>query len=161
MLKSITNIWKFYLPDNKNEPSWKFRKYSYIKYLECRRAHKNTRAQLIENILTFQKKITAMATSMREPWLMENGNVKVLTRERHGRTAQNMSSSSLRKKSDMALVSRVPCSCLRKFLANLQVVILGTKLSVLFPAIPLAIIAHYFGFGKVNLHSFLLLLDHF
>ncbi|KAK1398250.1 Vacuolar cation/proton exchanger [Heracleum sosnowskyi] len=90
-----------------------------------------------------------MATSTtREPWLLENGNVKVLTREKHGRTAQNMSTSSLRKKSDMTLVSKVPISFLRLFLANLQEVILGTKLSVLFPAIPLAIIAHYCGFGK-------------
>lgn len=93
-----------------------------------------------------------MATSTtREPWLMENGNVKVLTREKHGRTAQNMSTSSLRKKSDMTLVSKVPISFLRQFLANLQEVILGTKLSVLFPAIPLAIVAHYCGFGKVSL----------
>lgn len=87
--------------------------------------------------------------STTEPWLLENGNVKVLTREiRHGRTAHNMSSSSLRKKSDLALVSKVPFSLVRKFLTNLQEVILGTKLSVLFPAIPLAIVGHYYGFGR-------------
>ncbi|KAH7553835.1 hypothetical protein JRO89_XS12G0063900 [Xanthoceras sorbifolium] len=84
-----------------------------------------------------------------EPWLLENGNVKRLSREtRHGRTAHNMSSSSLRKKSDLTLVSKVRCGCLRHLLANLQEVILGTKLSVLFPAIPLAIIAQCYGFGR-------------
>lgn len=85
---------------------------------------------------------------------MENGTVKGLTKERHGKTLHNMSSSSLRKKSDMTLVSKVPISCLRLFLANLQEVILGTKLSILFPAIPLAIIAHYCNFGKVSLFIF-------
>ncbi|PON92677.1 Sodium/calcium exchanger membrane region [Trema orientale] len=87
--------------------------------------------------------------SNQEPWLLENGNLKGLSKEiRHGRTAHNMSSSSLRKKSDLKLVSKVPCSLLRRFLANLQEVILGTKLSVLFPAIPLAIVAQCFGFGR-------------
>ncbi|KAM7526479.1 hypothetical protein LguiA_016381 [Lonicera macranthoides] len=93
------------------------------------------------------------STTTTEPWLMENGAVKGLSRETrhghgHGRTAHNMSSSSLRKKSDMTLVSKVPCRLLRKFLANVQEVILGTKLFVLFPAIPLAIIAHHYGFSR-------------
>lgn len=84
-----------------------------------------------------------------EPWILENGNVKGLSKEiRHARTAHNMSSSSLRKKSDLALVSKVPCGLLRLFLANLQEVILGTKLSVLFPAIPLAILADCYHFGR-------------
>ncbi|KAF5471543.1 hypothetical protein F2P56_008324 [Juglans regia] len=85
-----------------------------------------------------------------EPWLLENGNPKSLSKEimRHGRTAHNMSSSSLRKKSDLTLVSRVPYACLRRLLANLQEVILGTKLFVLFPAIPLAILANCYGFGR-------------
>ncbi|KAL5550422.1 hypothetical protein UlMin_000598 [Ulmus minor] len=86
--------------------------------------------------------------SNQEAWLLENGK-KALSREtRHGRTAHNMSSSSLRKKSDLKLVHKVPCALLRAFLANLQEVILGTKLSVLFPAIPLAIAAECFGFGR-------------
>ncbi|KAK3226146.1 hypothetical protein Dsin_006008 [Dipteronia sinensis] len=91
-----------------------------------------------------------MASTMTEPWLLENGNVKGLSREvtRHGRTAHNMSSSSLRKKSDLTLVSKVRWGCLRLLLTNIQEVILGTKLSVLFPAIPLAIVAHRFGFGR-------------
>ncbi|KAJ0089170.1 hypothetical protein Patl1_31728 [Pistacia atlantica] len=84
-----------------------------------------------------------------EPLLLENGNLKGLSKEnRHGRTAHNMSSSSLRKKSDLTLVSKVPRNFLRKSLANLQEVFLGTKLSVLFPAIPVAIIAHCYGFGR-------------
>ncbi|XP_047330320.1 vacuolar cation/proton exchanger 3-like [Impatiens glandulifera] len=37
---------------------------------------------------------------------------------------------------------------LMTFLANLQKVILGTKLSLLFPAIPLAIAAQYYGLGR-------------
>lgn len=87
--------------------------------------------------------------SNQEPWLLENGNPKGLTKEhRSGRTAHNRSSSSLRKKSDRTLVSKIPCSLLRQFLLNLQEVILGTKLSVLFPAIPAAIVADSFGFGR-------------
>ncbi|KAF0918176.1 hypothetical protein E2562_023115 [Oryza meyeriana var. granulata] len=66
-----------------------------------------------------------------------------------GRTAHNMSSSSLRKKSDVALVRKVPVAPLRPVLANLQEVFLGTKLAVLFPAVPLAIAAQCFRFGQV------------
>ncbi|XP_059667983.1 vacuolar cation/proton exchanger 3 [Cornus florida] len=93
--------------------------------------------------------------SLTEPWLLENGNAKGLSKETrhghghsHGRTAHNMSSSSLRKKSDLSLVSKVPCGLVRNVLANLQEVILGTKLSVLFPAIPLAILAQCYGFAS-------------
>ncbi|KDP24456.1 hypothetical protein JCGZ_25020 [Jatropha curcas] len=87
--------------------------------------------------------------SMQEPCLLENGNVKLLSKEmRHGRTAHNMSSSSLRKKSDLTLVSKLRCGLLRNLLTNLQEVILGTKLSVLFPAIALAIAAKCYGFGR-------------
>ncbi|PON92648.1 Calcium/proton exchanger CAX [Trema orientale] len=90
-----------------------------------------------------------MASNQLEPWLLENGSIKVLSKEmRHGRMAHNMSSSSLRKKFELKLVSKVPCSLLRRFLANLQEVIFGTKLSLLFPAIPLAIAAECYGFGR-------------
>jgi Ca2+:H+ antiporter len=41
------------------------------------------------------------------------------------------------------------------FLTNLQEVILGTKLAVLFPAIPLAIAADYYKFGRVSSSFFL------
>ncbi|KAJ8753885.1 hypothetical protein K2173_000139 [Erythroxylum novogranatense] len=87
--------------------------------------------------------------SIQEQCLSENGNIKGLSKEiRHGRTAQNMSSSSLRKKSDLKLISRVRYGLVRLLLTNLQEVILGTKLSVLFPAIAFAIVADCYGFGK-------------
>ncbi|RRT72158.1 hypothetical protein B296_00000560, partial [Ensete ventricosum] len=96
---------------------------------------------------------------------MEAGNLKgggggVLGKEvhhGHGRTAHNMSSSSLRKKSDLSLVSKVRCSPLRALLANLQEIFLGTKLFVLFPAVPLAIAANYFHFGRAWLFALSLL----
>ncbi|XP_042381602.1 vacuolar cation/proton exchanger 3-like isoform X1 [Zingiber officinale] len=69
-------------------------------------------------------------------------------KEVHGRTAHNMSSSSLRKKSDLTLLSKVRCGLLRDLLANLQEIFLGTKLFVLFLAIPLAIVANYCHFGR-------------
>ncbi|XP_011077566.1 vacuolar cation/proton exchanger 3-like [Sesamum indicum] len=88
-----------------------------------------------------------MAASPHEAWLLENGNIKLLSKEMRyssaARTAHNMSSSSLRKKSDRSLVSKVRVGFLRAFLGNLQEVLLGTKLSLLFLAIPLAIIAKY------------------
>ncbi|PON62993.1 Calcium/proton exchanger CAX [Parasponia andersonii] len=64
------------------------------------------------------------------------------------RTPQNMSSSLLRKKSDPILVSKVRFQMLRAFLTNLQEVILGTKLALLFPAIPLAVAADFYHFGR-------------
>ncbi|KAK8514457.1 hypothetical protein V6N12_009163 [Hibiscus sabdariffa] len=64
------------------------------------------------------------------------------------RTAQNRSNSFMRKKSDPMLVSTIRFQMLRLFLANLQEVILGTKLAVLFPAIPLAIAADYYKFER-------------
>ncbi|XP_073277925.1 vacuolar cation/proton exchanger 3-like [Primulina huaijiensis] len=86
---------------------------------------------------------------MAEASAMENGNIKGLSKDmRHGRTAHNMSSSSLRNKSDLTLVNRVRVGFLRSFLANLQEVLLGTKLSVLFLAIPFAIVAQYRHFGN-------------
>ena len=90
-----------------------------------------------------------MGSHQQEPWLLENGKPRVLTKEtRHGRSAHRMSSTSLRKKSSRTLVSKVPCATLRNFLSNLQEVILGTKLSILIPAIPAAIVAECFGFGR-------------
>lgn len=101
--------------------------------------------------------------SIAEPWGIstesENANAtpKGLSRElRHGKTAHNMSSSSLRKKSDLRLIQKVPCKTLKNVLSNLQEVILGTKLTVLFLAIPLAVIADYYHYGRVS-SSFVLL----
>ncbi|KAK2641114.1 hypothetical protein Ddye_022877 [Dipteronia dyeriana] len=66
-----------------------------------------------------------------------------------GKTAQNVSSSMVRKKSDPVLVpSNVRFRLFRQFLANLQEVVLGTKLALLFPAIPLAIVADSYKFGR-------------
>ena len=90
-----------------------------------------------------------MGSHQQEPWLLENGKPRVLTKEnRHGRSAHSMSSTSLRKKSSRTLVSKLPCATLRSILLNLQEVILGTKLSILIPAIPAAIIAECYGFGR-------------
>ncbi|XP_015873735.3 vacuolar cation/proton exchanger 3 [Ziziphus jujuba] len=64
------------------------------------------------------------------------------------RTPLTMSSSLLRKKSDPILVSKVRFQILSDFLTNLQEVILGTKLALLFPAIPLAVVANFYHFGR-------------
>lgn len=94
---------------------------------------------------------------MTEPWsVAENGNPSITakgsSRElRLGRTAHNMSSSSLRKKSDLRVIQKVPYKGLKDFLSNLQEVILGTKLAILFPAIPAAIICTYCGVSQVHI----------
>lgn len=67
-----------------------------------------------------------------------------------GRTAQNISASLVRKKSDPMLLSKVRFQTVRVFLANIQEVIIGTKLCLLFPAIPLAILAECYEFGRVS-----------
>lgn len=66
------------------------------------------------------------------------------------RTAHNMSSSSLRKKSDLALLRKVPFAPLRRLLDNLQEVLLATKLALLFPAVLLALAARIFQFGQAT-----------
>lgn len=84
---------------------------------------------------------------------MENGDSKGLIVDKdlsNGRTPQNVSSSILRKKSDPMLVSNIRFKMVRQFLANLQQVLLGTKLAVLFPAVPLAIVADFYNFGRVS-----------
>lgn len=88
-------------------------------------------------------------------WNLENGTSKgpgLNNRHRHnhshGRTAHSMSATSLRKKSDLAIFHKIRIGFIKHFFANLQEVILGTKLSVLFPAIPLAIIAQVYHFGR-------------
>ncbi|KAI7733156.1 hypothetical protein M8C21_022152 [Ambrosia artemisiifolia] len=87
-----------------------------------------------------------MSSPPMEPWLLENGSIKQLTRTTngHGRTAHNMSSSSLRKKSEMTLISKLPSSLLKVLLSNIHEVIFGTKLSFLFIAVPVAVAAHHF-----------------
>ncbi|KAL6884551.1 hypothetical protein ACP4OV_010487 [Aristida adscensionis] len=90
----------------------------------------------------------------RKPALPDGGGLRQARMGPHGhsahaRTAHNMSSSSLRKKSDASLVRKVPFAPLRPVLANLQEVFLGTKLALLFPAVPLAIAAQLAHFGQV------------
>jgi len=65
-------------------------------------------------------------------------------------TADNLSFSSLRNKSNQGLVAHTVSSLFRQLLINLQVVILGTKVWLLFLAIPLAIMAQYLGYGRVS-----------
>ncbi|XP_058198844.1 vacuolar cation/proton exchanger 3-like [Rhododendron vialii] len=82
---------------------------------------------------------------------LENGELLKKGKEENlavGRTAQNISASLVRKKSDPMLVSKVRFQMVRVFLANIQEVILGTKLCLLFPAIPLAILAECYEFGR-------------
>ncbi|KAJ1283938.1 hypothetical protein BS78_03G165800 [Paspalum vaginatum] len=84
----------------------------------------------------------------------EAGGLRAARHGPHGlsataRTAHNMSASALRKRSDASLVRKVPFEPLRPLLANLQEVFLGTKLAVLFPAVPLAIAAQCASFGQV------------
>lgn len=80
-----------------------------------------------------------------------NGNAKEMpARHLAHRTAHNMSSSSLRKKSDLALLRKVPCATLRRLLDNFQEVLLATKLALLFPAVLLALAARIFQFGQVT-----------
>lgn len=68
--------------------------------------------------------------------LLENGNLKGTSRTEeevhHGMTVS------------------VQNGKVRRVLSNLQVVLLGTKLSVLLPTIPLSFVAVYCGFGKVS-----------
>ncbi|KAI4368889.1 hypothetical protein MLD38_017396 [Melastoma candidum] len=59
-----------------------------------------------------------------------------------------LATSVPRKTSNSMLVSNLRFRTFRRVLANLREVILGTKLSVLFPAIPLAIAAKIHGFGS-------------
>ncbi|XP_056166215.1 vacuolar cation/proton exchanger 3-like isoform X2 [Syzygium oleosum] len=102
-----------------------------------------------------------------EPWNLENGgtngaDMKGLDKEASfadRRAPHNTSASSvLRKKSDPMLVpAKVRFLVLRQVLANLQEVILGTKLAILFPAIPLAVVADLYKFGRAWIFALSLL----
>lgn len=87
-----------------------------------------------------------------DPATMENGN-KSCNKElanRIGLTNMASASSSLRKRSDIALLSKVKHPVLKQILANLQEVVLGTKLAIFFLSIPIAIAAKHFKFGRVS-----------
>ncbi|NP_001347626.1 Vacuolar cation/proton exchanger 1a-like [Zea mays] len=101
--------------------------------------------------------------SMRK-YASEAGGLRAARQGPHGRsltarTAHSMSTTALRTKSKSAasLLRRVPFAPLRPVLANLQEVFLGTKLAVLFPAVPLAIAAQCAHFGQVWVFSLSLL----
>ncbi|KAG7553733.1 Sodium/calcium exchanger membrane region [Arabidopsis suecica] len=77
--------------------------------------------------------------------LLENGGGESdkPTTEMSRRVRRTVSASSLiRKRSDLKLISRVRWEFLRRILTNLREVLLGTKLFILFPAVPLAVVAH-------------------
>lgn len=93
-----------------------------------------------------------------EAWNVENGIVNDSSNEpRLIKTAHSLSYSSLRKRSDPSLLSNTGSSLLRQFLINLQEVILGTKICLLFSAIPLAIVAQHYDFGRPWIFSLSLL----
>lgn len=107
--------------------------------------------------------ISSMASQ--EVWELENGgridsSSKEIIRNNNNndnsneaaKTTQIVSTPIMRKKSDPLLVSNVRFRILREFLANLREVILGTRLALLFPAVPLAVIARLNNFGRVSAH---------
>ncbi|XP_031103197.1 vacuolar cation/proton exchanger 3-like [Ipomoea triloba] len=92
-----------------------------------------------------------MASEVQACLLENGGNYMKPPASRHGghsRMAHNVSSSSLRRKSDIAAVSNVRYRIVGDVLANLHQVFLGTKLCILFVTVPLAIIAHYLNFTR-------------
>lgn len=105
-----------------------------------------------------------------EPWNLENGgtngaDMKGLDKEASfadRRAPHNTSASSvLRKKSDPMLVpAKVRFLVFRQVFANLQEVILGTKLAILFPAIPLAVVADFYKFGRVSAMFMKMVVNH-
>ncbi|KAK8971012.1 Vacuolar cation/proton exchanger 3 [Platanthera guangdongensis] len=81
--------------------------------------------------------------------LLKEGGGRGLSKEvglLQGRKPHMTSSMSLRTKSALSLSSRVSSSFLRNVFINLQEVF-GTKLALLFPAVPLAVAAQFYGFG--------------
>jgi Ca2+:H+ antiporter len=58
-----------------------------------------------------------------------------------------MTSSSLCKKSDLALLHMVPCALLCCRLDNIQEVLLATRLTLLFPTVLLVFAARIFQFS--------------
>jgi len=64
----------------------------------------------------------------------------------------NLTSSTVTKKCPF-LVTKVHCQMLRSFTANLKEVVFGTKLAVLFPAVPLAVVADFYSLGRVSIYE--------
>ncbi|XP_057442271.1 vacuolar cation/proton exchanger 3-like [Lotus japonicus] len=75
-------------------------------------------------------------------------------------TSHENLSRSMVKRSDSVLVTNninARFQMLRIFMTNLRVVLLGTKLVVLFPAVPLAVAADFYKFGRPWIFAFSLL----
>lgn len=93
--------------------------------------------------------------SSNEAWEVENGIVIESSDEiRHLKAAHAISSSSLRKKSDLALGLNARSLFLRGILINLQKVMFGAKICILFVAVPFAIVSQYCDFGRVSIILF-------
>ncbi|XP_061347146.1 vacuolar cation/proton exchanger 3-like [Gastrolobium bilobum] len=75
------------------------------------------------------------------------------------KTPQNMSRSLVRKQSELVLITNKIRfqMLLRNFMTNLQKVLFGTKLVVLFPAVPLAVAANFYSFGRPWIFAFSLI----
>lgn len=82
-----------------------------------------------------------------EPWTMEDGLLNGSSKEE----------ASPFGTANSDLLTNVWFSSLRMFLMNLQEVVLGTKLCILFPAVILAVIAKLFHFGQVSCTHFAIL----
>ncbi|RDY00371.1 Vacuolar cation/proton exchanger 1, partial [Mucuna pruriens] len=64
------------------------------------------------------------------------------------KTVQNITSSMVTDKCPFLVTRNVRFQMLRSFTTNLREVIFGTKLSVLFPAVPLAVVADFYSLGR-------------
>ncbi|XP_014504115.1 vacuolar cation/proton exchanger 3-like [Vigna radiata var. radiata] len=72
----------------------------------------------------------------------------------------NEKTAMVRKKSEVVVAvasNNGRSEMLRNLMTNLQAVFLGTKLAVLFPAVPLAVVATFYGFGRPWIFAFSLL----
>lgn len=102
-----------------------------------------------------------MGSSVTENWNLENGEgkdiINITSKEQlreNGIKKTGAHNILLGKKSDPALLSRVRFRIVRQFLVNVQQVVFGTKLCVLIPAIPLAILAQFLNFARVSIYLY-------
>ncbi|KAG5122608.1 hypothetical protein JHK84_040948 [Glycine max] len=79
--------------------------------------------------------------------------------ENNTEDCNNAMTPMVRKKSELVVVTNNDSrfQMLRNFMTNLQEVIFGTKLVVLFPAVPLAVVANFYSFGRPWIFAFSLL----
>ncbi|KAJ4788523.1 vacuolar cation/proton exchanger [Rhynchospora pubera] len=67
---------------------------------------------------------------------------------RHGRSALGLSATSLRKKSDVTVLAKIPCGGLRSVLMNLQEIFLNTKVSFLFVFVIVAFVLYFLNLNQ-------------